>query len=121
MRRQYLAIKRKSPQMRKSSGFRNLLWEFKFTEIESKTSQIMRDNGINPLYKEGFENFRAGLEEFLTENGVAIDENLGHFKMYSSVSVESTDIIRTSGSFYGNEWFSDMAVSSGNFSVRKLA
>lgn len=112
MRRQYLAIKRKSPQMRKSSGFRNLLWEFKFTEIESKTSQIMRDNGINPLYKEGFENFRAGLEEFLTENGVAIDENLGHFKMYSSVSVESTDIIRTSGSFYGNEWFSDVAVSS---------
>lgn len=98
--------------MRKTSGFRNLLWEFRFTEIDSKISQIMGDNDINPLHKEGFENFRAGIEEFLTENEVAFDENFGHFKAYSSASVESTDIIRTSGSFYGNEWFSDVAVSS---------
>jgi hypothetical protein len=59
------------------------------------------------LHKEGFENFRVGLEEFLTENEVTYDKNFGYFKVYSSASVESTDIIRTSESFYGNEWFSE--------------
>ena len=112
MRRQYLAIKQKSLRIRRSSGFRNLLWTFRFTEIESITLQIMQNNDINPLYKEGFKNFCVGLQEFLTENNITVDENFGHFKVYSSVSVESTDIIRTSGSFYGNEWFSDVAVSA---------
>lgn len=112
MRRQHLAIKQKSLRMRRSSGFRNLLWTFRFTEIESITLQITQNNDINPLYKEGFKNFYEGLQEFLTENEVSVDENFGHFKVYSSVSVESTDIIRTSGSFYGNEWFSDVAVSA---------
>jgi hypothetical protein len=88
------------------------LWEFKFTKIEEKISQIMQDDTVNPLHKTGFKNFRAGLEEFLTENDISYDENFGHFKIYSNASVESTDIIRTSGSFYGSEWFSDVAVSS---------
>ncbi|CAG8724649.1 16622_t:CDS:2, partial [Rhizophagus irregularis] len=99
-------------KIRKSSGFKNLLWEFKFTEIEEKVSQIIQDDTINPLHKTGFKNFRAGLEEFLTENDVTYDENFGYFKIYSNASVESMDIIRTSGSFYGSEWFSDVAVSS---------
>jgi hypothetical protein len=88
------------------------LWEFKFTEIDLKVSQITQDNNINPLHKEGFENFRAGLEEFLIENEVTYIKDLAYFKVYSSASVESTDIIRTSGSFYGREWFSDVSVSS---------
>ncbi len=62
-------------------------------------SQITQDNDIHHLYKEGFANLRAGFDEFLT-------------KIYSSVAVESTDIIRTAGKFYGHEWFSDVAVSS---------
>ena len=32
----------------------------------------MQDDDINPLHKEGFENFYAGLEEFLTENEVTL-------------------------------------------------
>ena len=98
--------------MRKSCGFNKLLWKSKFSEIDSKAFQIMQNNNINPLHKEGFENFHVGLEEFLAENGVTCDKNLAYFKVYSCVSVESTDIIRTSGSYYGNEWFSDIAVSS---------
>lgn len=72
----------------------------------------MQDDDIHHLYKKGFENFRVGLEEFLTENAVTCDKNFGYFKVYSSASVESTDILRTAGSFYGNEWFSDVTVSS---------
>ena len=46
------------------------------------------------------------------ENDVTYDENFGYFKIYSSIAVESTDIIRTAGKFYGNEWFSNVVVSS---------
>jgi len=98
---------------RRSSGFRNLLWEFNVSEIESKTSQITQDNDIHHLYKEGFNNLRAGFEEFLIENEINYDSNeSGYFNIYSNVADESTDIIRTAGNFYGREWFSDVVVSS---------
>lgn len=64
------------------------------------------------MHKTGFKNFRVGLEEFLTENDIIYDENFGYFKIYSNASVELIDIIQTSESFYDNEWFSDVAVSS---------
>jgi hypothetical protein len=48
----------------------------------------------------------------LTENEIIYSNEFGHFKIYSSVAVESTDIIRTSGNFYGSEWFSNVVVSS---------
>ncbi|GES85917.1 hypothetical protein GLOIN_2v1803493 [Rhizophagus clarus] len=76
VRRQYLALKQKKPTIRRSSGFRNLLWEFKFTEIEITVSKIKQDTDIHYLYKEGFDN------------------------------------LHTAGTFYGNEWFSDIVVSS---------
>jgi len=98
---------------RRSSGFKNLLWEFNVSEIESKTSRITQDNDIHHLYKEGFNNLRAGFEEFLIENEINYDSNeSGYFKIYSNVAVESTDIIRTARNFYGREWFSDVVVSS---------
>src|SRR2546423_15707656 len=84
----YLASKQKSvkTKTRRSSGFRNLLWEFNVSEIESKTSQIMQDNDIHHLYKEGFNNLRAGFEEFLIENEINYDSNeSGYFKIYSNV------------------------------------
>ena len=97
---------------RRSSGFRNLLWGFNVSEIEMYISQITQDNDIHHLYKEGFANLRAGFDKFLTENNLTFDDEFGYFKIYSSVAVESTDIIRTAGKFYGHEWFSDVAVSS---------
>jgi len=96
---------------RRSSGFRNLLWEFNVDEIETKCSQINQDNSIHHLHKEGFDNLRVGFKEFLTKNDLTHDDT-GYFKIYSSVAVKSTDIIRTSGSFYGNEWFSDISITS---------
>src|SRR5204862_8022101 len=98
---------------RKTIDLKNLQYKFNVSEIESKTSQIMQDNDIHHLYKEGFNNLRAGFEEFLIENEINYDSNeSGYFKIYSNVAVESTDIIRTAGNFYGREWFSDVVVSS---------
>jgi hypothetical protein len=109
-----LAAKQKSvkPKTRRSSGFRNLLWEFNVNEIATKVSQIKQDDDIHHLYKEGFDNLRAGFDKFLTENNVNYDDEFGHLNIYSSVAVESTDIVRTAASFYGNEWFSNVIVSS---------
>ena len=75
-------------------------------------SQITQDNDIHHLYKEGFANLHVGFNEFLIENNLTFDDEFGYFKIYSSVAVESTDIIRTEEKFYGYEWFSDVAVSS---------
>ena len=98
---------------RRSSGFRNLLWKLNVSEIKTKSSQITQDNDIHHLYyKEGFANLHAGFDKFLTENNLTFDDEFGYFKIYSSVAVESTDIIRTAEKFYGYEWFSDVAVSS---------
>ena len=97
---------------RRSGGFRNLLWELNVSEIESKVSQIKQDDDIHRLYKEGFDNLCAGFEEFLTLNNTTYDDESGYFKIYSSVAIELTDIIRTAGSFYGNVWFSNVVVSS---------
>ena len=73
----------------------------------------MQDNDIHHLYKEGFNNLRAGFEEFLIENEINYDNNESeYFKIYSNVAVESTDIIRIAGNLYGREWFSDIVVSS---------
>ena len=88
------------------------MWEFNVNEIETKSSQIKQDDDIHHLYKEGFDNLCAGFDEFLTENNLTYDDESGYFKIYSSVAVESTDIVRTAGKFYGNEWFSDVVVSS---------
>ncbi|RGB42937.1 hypothetical protein C1646_750494 [Rhizophagus diaphanus] len=62
--------------------------------------------------KEGFDNLRTGFEEFLTENDINYDDQSGYFKIYSSVVVKSTDIVRTAASFYGNKWFNNVIVSS---------
>ena len=86
--------------------------EFKAIEIDIKYSQIAQDDDVHHLHKEGFEKFCVGLNEFLIENDIAYDVNYGYFKIYSSVAVESTEIIRTAKEFYGNEWFSNVIVSS---------
>ncbi|GES72510.1 hypothetical protein GLOIN_2v1803493 [Rhizophagus clarus] len=90
-------------KFRRSSGFRNLLWEFNVNEIETKVSQINQDNDIHHLYKEGFDNLCTGFEEFFTENDINYDDQSGYFKIYLSVAIKSTDIVRTAASFYGNE------------------
>ena len=63
---------------RRSSGFRNLLWDFNISEIETKSSQITQDNDIHHLYKEGFANLRAGFDD---ENNLTFDDEFGYFKV----------------------------------------
>jgi hypothetical protein len=88
------------------------LWKYKITEIDTVVSRIKQDDDIHHLHKEGFDNLLDGFNEFITENDVTYDNGFGYFNIYSTVAVESTDIIRTARSFYGNDWFSDIVVSS---------
>jgi len=112
VRRQFLAKKQKSVKTRRSSGFRNHLWECKITEINTMCFQIKQDNDIHHLHKEGFDNLLAGFNEFITENNITYNNEFGYFKIYSSVAIGSTDIIRTAKNFYGNEWFSNVSIFS---------
>ena len=88
------------------------MWKFKITELNTVASQIDHDNSIHHLYKEGFDNLLDGFNEFVIENNITYNNDFGYFQIYSSVAVESTDIIRTAGKFYGHDWFSDVVVSS---------
>ena len=112
MRRQFLAKKQKLVKTRRSSGFRNLLWKCKINGIEEINSQIQQNNDIHHLHKEGFDNLFAGFNEFITENNITYNNEFGYFKIYSSVAIGSTDIIRTAKNFYGNEWFSNVSIFS---------
>lgn len=87
------------------------MWEFKVSDIEKKNRSNKRNPDVHQLHKEGFENLRAGLEEFIQENDVTLDDDHAFFKVYASAIVGSTDIIRATASFYKNECFSDVAVS----------
>ena len=69
------------------------MWKVKITKIETKGSQINQDANIHRLHKEGFDNLRAGFEEFVTENKLIYDDEFGYFKIYSSVAVELINII----------------------------
>ena len=87
------------------------MWEFKVAEIEKKVRSNKRNRDIHRLHKEGFENLHIGLKEFLQENDESLDENYAFIKAYASAAVGSTDIIQATASFYGNECFSNVAVS----------
>ena len=97
---------------RRSSGFQNLLWEYKINEINIAVSQIKQNNDIHHLYKEGFKNLLNGFNEFIVENNITFDDKFGYFKIYSSAAIGSTDIIRTAKNFYGNNWFSNLIIFS---------
>ena len=84
--------------------------EFKVVEIE-KIHSNQKTHDIYRLYKEEFKNLRVGLEEFLQENNETLDEEYAFMKAYTSAAIGSTDIVRTTYSFYGNECFSNVAVS----------
>jgi len=51
------------------------------------------------------------LEEFFSLNDKSYDQEFAYFKIYSSTYVKSTDIIQATNTFYGLEWFSNVAVS----------
>jgi hypothetical protein len=112
VRRQFLAKKQKLVKTRRSSGFRKLLWKCNINGIEEINSQIQQNNDIHHLHKEGFDNLLAGFNEFITENNITYNNEFGYFKIYSSVAIRSTDIIRTAKNFYGNEWFSNVSIFS---------
>jgi hypothetical protein len=58
-----------------------------------------------------FNNLYTGFKEFLIKNDLTHNDT-EYFKIYFSITVELTDIIRISESFYDNKWFSDISITS---------
>jgi hypothetical protein len=67
---------------------------------------------LDPLQAEGFQNLLTGLDDFFeVESTVSLDED-NRIEIFSSVSLESTDIIRTTSNFHGKPMFSNVTVSA---------
>ena len=113
MRRKFLLSEEKSrPRLRRSCGFQNLLWQFKIKELKQTLNIIKEDPKANQFHKSGFANLDRGLNEFLGENSETYDKEFAYLKIFSSASIASTDIIRTTGNYYEGEWFSDVVVNA---------
>ena len=71
-------------------------------------------NNLDLLQVEGFQNLLTGLDEFFDEESImSIDED-NCIEIFSSASLESTDIIRATSSFHEAPMFSNVIVSGGN-------
>ena len=67
---------------------------------------------MDPLQAEGFQNLLTGLDDFFeVESTVSLDED-NRIEIFSSVSLESTDIIRATSNFHGKPMFSNVTVSA---------
>ena len=69
-------------------------------------------NNFDPLQVEGFQNLLSALDEFFEEEPISTLNDFNQIEMFSSASLESTDIIRATSSFHGKSIFSNVIVSS---------
>ncbi|CAG8654310.1 189_t:CDS:1, partial [Ambispora leptoticha] len=62
------------------------------------------------LQVEGFQNLLTGLDKFFEEESVMSLNNDNHMEIFSSASLENTDIIRATSSFHESLMFSNVIV-----------
>lgn len=67
-----------------------------------------------PLQIEGFQNLLTSLDEFFEEESATSINDDNHIELFSSASLESTDIIRATSSFHGSPMFSNVIVNGSN-------
>ena len=69
---------------------------------------------MDPLQAEGFQNLLTGLDDFFeVESTMFFDED-NRIEIFSSASLESTDIIRATSNFHRKPMFSNITVSALN-------
>ena len=69
-------------------------------------------NNLDPLQAEGFQNLLTGLDDFFeVESTMSLDKD-NRIEIFSSASLESTDIIHATSNFHGKPMFSNVAVSA---------
>ena len=67
---------------------------------------------MHPFQIEGLRNLVIGLDDFFEEESNMSIHNDHRVETYSSVALESTDIVRVTGQFHGKLMFSNVIVSA---------
>jgi hypothetical protein len=87
----------------------------KLTEIDVFLQSHRRN--LHHLQIEGYRNLLNGLDEFFEEesnlSNISIHDD-SRIETFTSVALESTDIVHATSSFHGKEMFSDVIVSAKN-------
>ena len=98
---------------RKTEGFGNILWELLLDAIDSKIKSLKEfENPPHQNFIEGLSQIITALDTFLDTTSLD-PESTEDFciKVYNSVHLENSEILRTTGKFQGKAWFSDIMVT----------
>jgi hypothetical protein len=85
------------------------MWTLSLDELDDFLEN--NKNNLDPLQIEGFQNLLTGLDEFFEEEPISSLNDFNRMQVFSSASLESTDIIRAIASFHGSPMFSNVVVS----------
>ncbi|CAG8632496.1 20059_t:CDS:2, partial [Racocetra fulgida] len=102
----------------KTEGFGKVLWELKLDAINAKVNSLKNLNQTHPNYIEGLSEIISALDAFLDTSSQDSESKDFYIKVYNTVHLESGEILRTSDSFQGKEWFSNISVSAAEDQVQ---
>jgi len=95
---------------KRSQGYRNFLWTFNLENIDDFLQD--REKNLHPLQIEELRNLVVGLNDFFEEESNMSIHDDHRVETYSSVALESTDILHATGQFHGKPMFSNVIVSA---------
>ena len=95
---------------RRSKGYGNFLWTFNLENIDNFLQN--RGKNLHPFQIEGLRNLVIGLDDFFEEESNMSIHDDHRVEAYSSIALESTDIVRATGQFHGEPMFSNVIVSA---------
>ncbi|CAG8765965.1 12035_t:CDS:1, partial [Ambispora leptoticha] len=109
VQRQKLTEKEAQKKYRRAKGFGQSLWALSLEGLDNFLEK--NKNNLDSLQIEGFQNLLSGLDEFLEEESIVSLHENHHMEIFSSATLESTDIIRATSSFHGKPVFSNVIIS----------
>ena len=113
MKRKELAPTTSKTVYHKTTGFGKILWKLCLNVIDAKVSSLKKlESPPHPNFIEGLSYIITALDTFLDTSSQESESEDFCIKVYDMVHLESSAILRTSGSFHDKKWFSNVAVTS---------
>ena len=85
------------------------MWTLSLDELDDFLKN--NKNNMNPLQIEEFQNLLTSLDKFFEEEPISSLNDFNRMQVFSSASLESTDIICATSSFHSKSIFSNIIVS----------
>jgi hypothetical protein len=109
-----LVFFKKRTNSSKPEGFGKVLLEFPLEAVEEIIESCRNLESLwNPYYIEGLQSLVVALGSFLNTPS-QWSTNHDVIKLYDTIRLESSEILRASGDFQGKEWFSNITVTAAD-------